>query len=68
MILDDMKVEKAFVEPGLQDNADDDPYGVTSPQNIMKYLKGEDFDAGPTTGRQLTLNLSDGVDSKATMS
>lgn len=68
MILDDMKVEQAFVEPGLRDNADDDPYGVTSPQNIMKYLKGEEVDAGPTKGRQLTLNLSDGVDSKARMS
>jgi len=68
LVLDNMQVEKAFIEPGYGDNVDDDPYGVSSPQNIMKYLKGEAFDAGTTKGRQLTLNLTDGIDSKATMS
>ena len=29
MIVNDMKVEKAFVEPGYGDNVDDDPYGET---------------------------------------
>ena len=64
MIVNDMKVEKAFVEPGYGDNVDDDPYGETKPQNILAWLK-EQPKAG---GRQLTLNLTDGIDSKATMS
>jgi len=64
MIVNDMMVEKAFVEPGYGDNVDADPYGETTPQNIMAYLK-EQPKAG---GRQLTLNLTDGIDSKATMS
>ena len=32
---------KTFIEPGYKDNAEDDPYGETSPQNILKYLKEE---------------------------
>lgn len=32
-------IEAWFEEPGLSDNAADDPYGETSPENIMKYLK-----------------------------
>ena len=31
-------VEKWFEEPGKRDNADSDPYGETSPQNILKWL------------------------------
>lgn len=31
-------VEKWFEEPGKRDNADNDPYGETSPQNILKWL------------------------------
>ena len=64
MIVDDMRVEKAFVEPGYGDNVDDDPYGETTPQNILAWLKEQSKEVG----RQLTLNLSDGIDSKATMS
>lgn len=41
MIVDDGVVEKVFSEPGLRDNADDDPYGETSPENILKFLRGE---------------------------
>ena len=35
--------EKIFEEPGREDNCPGDPYGVTSPQNILSYLKGEDY-------------------------
>lgn len=38
MIVDDGDIERMFVEPGKRDNADDDPYGETSPENIMRYL------------------------------
>lgn len=63
LIVDDMRVEKAFVEPGYGDNVDDDPYGETSPQNILSWIR-----SNKPSGRQLTLNLSDGIDSKARMS
>ena len=36
-------VEKIFEEPGEEDNCPGDPYGVTSPQNILSYLKGEEY-------------------------
>ena len=32
-------VEAWFEEPGRIDNADSDPYGETSPENVMKYLE-----------------------------
>lgn len=34
-------VEAWFEEPGRTDNGDSDPYGETSPENVMKYLKLE---------------------------
>ena len=41
VIIENNEVMKTFIEPGYKDNADDDPYGETSPQNILKYLKEE---------------------------
>ena len=41
MIIENTEVVQTFVEPGLKDNAEDDPYGETSPQNILRYLKQE---------------------------
>lgn len=32
-------IEKLFVEPGLEDNCSTDPYGETSPQNVLKWLQ-----------------------------
>jgi peroxiredoxin len=32
-------IEKLFVEPGLEDNCPADPYGETSPQNVLEWLK-----------------------------
>lgn len=40
-IIDNGVIEKWFIEPGIRDNADDDPYGVTSPENILDYLKAQ---------------------------
>lgn len=40
-VIDNGRIEKMFVEPGLEDNCPVDPYGETSPENILKYLKGE---------------------------
>merc|ERR1711937_34165 len=48
VVADDMKIVQTFIEPGKCENGsvDDDPYGASSPENILKYLKGEEFDAG----------------------
>lgn len=39
MVVNDGVVEKFFEEPGRRDNADDDPYGETTPEAILEYLK-----------------------------
>lgn len=38
MVVNDGVIEEMFVEPGLRDEADDDPYGVSSPAVVMSYL------------------------------
>lgn len=38
MVVDNGIVEKMFVEPGKSDNCEDDPYGETSPDNVISYL------------------------------
>lgn len=40
-IVDNGRIEKWFVEPGMEDNCPVDPYGETSPANILKYLNNE---------------------------
>mgnify|MGYP001308938649 FL=1 len=39
MIVNDGTVEVMFEEPGKQDNNDGDPYSVSSPENVLKYLQ-----------------------------
>jgi peroxiredoxin len=39
MIVNDGKVEAWFEEPGFANNCETDPYGETSPENIMRWLK-----------------------------
>lgn len=39
VIINNGRVEKWFIEPGLRDDAEDDPYGETSPENIIAFLK-----------------------------
>ena len=38
-IINDGVVEKLFVEPGKTDDTSEDPYGESSPENVMKYLQ-----------------------------
>ncbi len=38
-IINDGVVEAWFEEPGLMDNCPEDPYGVSSPENLMKHLE-----------------------------
>jgi thioredoxin-dependent peroxiredoxin len=39
MIVDDLVVDKVFVEDNMCDNSDEDPYDKTKFNNILKYLK-----------------------------
>jgi len=38
-IVDNGKIEKWFIEPGKTDNIETDPYGVSSPENILEWIK-----------------------------
>ena len=38
-IVDDRLIEKIFVEDGLRDNADTDPYEATTPEVVLDYVK-----------------------------
>lgn len=40
-VIDNGQVEKWFEEEGFSDNCDSDPYGVSSPQNILAALKND---------------------------
>ncbi|MGF7007829.1 peroxiredoxin [Aminobacter sp. BE322] len=40
-VINDGQVEKWFEEEGFADNCDSDPYGVSSPQNILAALKND---------------------------
>ena len=39
-IINDKVIEKMFEEPWREDNHAGDPYSESSPENVMKYLKG----------------------------
>ena len=32
-------IEKMFIEPGKVDDTPEDPYGESSPENVLKYLQ-----------------------------
>lgn len=38
-VVNNGKIEKWFVEPGFEDNAPEDPYGETSPENVLAWLQ-----------------------------
>lgn len=61
VVVENYVIQKSFVERGFRHNAEDDPYGVSSPQNILDFLQGKEYDTG---GEALQLNLSDGIGSK----
>ena len=41
VVINNGVIEAAFVEPGKRNNAADDPYGESSPENVLNYLAGE---------------------------
>jgi peroxiredoxin len=38
-VVNDGVIEKLFEEPGREDNHNGDPYGESSPENVMAYLR-----------------------------
>jgi peroxiredoxin len=38
-VVNDGVIEALFVEPGKDDNHPEDPYGESSPENVLKWLK-----------------------------
>lgn len=38
-VVNNGQIEKWFVEPGMEDNCETDPYGETSPENILEWLR-----------------------------
>jgi peroxiredoxin len=38
MVVDDRIIEKVFVEDGVRNNADTDPYEQTTPENVLEYV------------------------------
>jgi alkyl hydroperoxide reductase subunit AhpC len=38
-VINNGKIEKWFIEPNRGDNATSDPYSVSSPENVMEWLK-----------------------------
>jgi peroxiredoxin len=38
-VIDNGLIEKIFVEEGFRDNADTDPYEVSTPENVLQYVK-----------------------------
>ena len=44
LIINDGEVEKMFEEPGFNNfSDDDDPYVESTPENVMNYLNGRDY-------------------------
>lgn len=41
ILVDDGKIQKAFVEPGFSDDCPTDPFEVSDAQTMLTYLKGE---------------------------
>lgn len=42
-VINDCEIEKLFVEPGRDINDPSDPYGVSSPENVLSYLQSEEI-------------------------
>jgi peroxiredoxin len=38
-VVDNGEIEKMFIEPGKCDDALDDPYGETTPEKVLEYVK-----------------------------
>lgn len=41
VVVNNGTIEQWFIEPGYQNNADNDPYGESSPENILAWLRAQ---------------------------
>lgn len=39
VVVDNGVIEQWFIEPGMEDNCETDPYGETAPEAILEYLR-----------------------------
>ena len=46
-VVDNGIIEKIFVENGMRDNADTDPYEVSTPENVLEYVKSTVRETAP---------------------
>jgi peroxiredoxin len=44
LLIDRGYIVKVFEEPGKEDNHPEDPYSVSSPENILKYIRENDWE------------------------
>ena len=45
MVVNNSVIEEMFIEPGKDDNVIEDPYGESSPENVLKYLQSKRLDS-----------------------
>lgn len=55
MLINDMEIHEMFVEEGRKDNASEDPYNVSSPDHVLKWLRENGW------GKNLEINIQDGT-------
>ena len=60
LLVNDGVIEAAFVEDGITDNAEDDPYEVADPATMASYIMNE----SEVGGKQLELNLEESLGTK----
>jgi len=46
-VVNDRIIEKLFVEEGMRDNADTDPYEVSTPEAVLEYVKSTVRETAP---------------------
>jgi len=46
-VVDNGIIEKLFLEDGFRDNADTDPYEVSTPENVLEYVKSTVRETAP---------------------
>ena len=53
MLVNDGQIERLFVEPGLEDNCDSDPFEVSDADTMLAYLRGIDIEQVETVAPRL---------------
>ena len=62
-IYDDGKLVQSFIEEGFGDNFEEDPYVVSTPENVMEWIRNNPFE-----GKDIKLDISDSTDIKENIS